>query len=761
MAEITSPTSIPGRSIPVPLQNLSPISSDSMQIQTVYTPVIATYRTRREYAVPAIRVTPGKGGAELSVFPLSQEEIGEIWTLPDELALWDLSTVVGGWSRAELKFRPMIAYPYELLKALLTVFQTQKFTNGATLSWTSWSEACRRPSDLIQVVGECAQCAIPRAFVPRVLWTAPKQLPSWTCECFGVACGEEHPEVITDADKEVWRHLGTGSRSVVSSYTASSKPPLRPPSVLSRPIVAAPVDLLQSSPQRQLGAIPENPRAGLLKGEILEKVTVKPEPEIGPLDSISNVDLASGNRQLLDSGFTAFQKPSKHPWGRRVERDLDSALLQEVSRYIVGQRLQKFDTPDPDQATIVAFEQESQGVRGNQLRRDFSKWMESHREAMFDGKDDVSVFTEWRETLEYYFSTSPILNDCTQAWLATFTFRRSAMRWWGSRMKQYPMLAVSFSQLVEWIRMELVPCANPDEAMTAWQKLAFRGDVEDYLRQYDKLTLCYPLSHSLTLSQATQPLGEEFKNSARRVDMQYGLAGMTHRQLRHYIELYLRELKPSDLKTLSERSLGRGGFGSYSGNVSRSRQQVHQAVVEPVREVSHEEWKGENVPQRPMPRPKVRVWGEDARDGSQGVRLSRKIGKGPRPCWICGSDQHGMFVCPKQRHRNSLCKVCGSEAHLTKACNQRYFPAEAPTTTQVAAGVANRAKTNRLRRQKESTPAEASQAKAPSSTASKEVGAASAAILENPLGQRLGLALGDYDRLEVWDPKSRVLRYRV
>ena len=129
--------------------------------------------------------------------------------------------------------------------------------------------------------------------------------------------GEEHPEVITDADKEVWRHLGTGSRSVVSSYTSSSKPPLRPPSVLSRPIVAAPVDLLQSSPQRQLGTIQENPRAGLLKGEILEKVTVKPEPEIGPLDLISNVDLASGNRQLLDSGFTAFQKPSKHPWGRR------------------------------------------------------------------------------------------------------------------------------------------------------------------------------------------------------------------------------------------------------------------------------------------------------------------------------------------------------------------------------------------------------------------------------------------------------------
>ena len=52
--------------------------------------------------------------------------------------------------------------------------------------------------------------------------------------------------------------------------------------------------------------------------------------------------------------------------------------------------------------------------------------------------------------------------------------------------------------------------------------------------------------------------------SALRVNMQYGVAEMTHRQLRQYIELYLKELKPAELKTLTERSLGCGGFGTFS-----------------------------------------------------------------------------------------------------------------------------------------------------------------------------------------------------
>ena len=205
-----------------------------------------------------------------------------------------------------------------------------------------------------------------------------------------------------------------------------------------------------------------------------------------------------------------------------------------------------------------------EGPKARELKREFFKWAEAHREVFFDGKDDVGQYVEWRETLEFYFSTTPITNECLQAWLATHTFRRTVMRWWGSKTKQYPRLIVSFSQLLEWVRTELVPEADPEEAHNAWQKLAYRGDVEDYLRQYDKLTLYFPLPHQSILSQATQPLGSAFKASAKRVDMQHGKSGMTLKELRLYIELYLREMSPADSRRLAESSMIRGGYGKMS-----------------------------------------------------------------------------------------------------------------------------------------------------------------------------------------------------
>ena len=50
----------------------------------------------------------------------------------------------------------------------------------------------------------------------------------------------------------------------------------------------------------------------------------------------------------------------------------------------------------------------------------------------------------------------------------------------------------------------------------------------------------------------------------------------------------------------------------------------------------------------------------------------RKIGKGPTPCFVCGSDQHAWIVCTKKK--KGKCACCGSEAHLTRLCAQRYHP---------------------------------------------------------------------------------------
>ena len=151
-----------------------------------------------------------------------------------------MQVIEGGWTRAELCFRPMIQYPHALLKTLLTVFQTQRFSSGQNLSWTLWAEACRRPSELIQVVSECTACATARAFSPRVLWTAPKEIPPWTCGDLGLACEERQPEVITELPRDVWgRTTMRRAGSVVSQGApcSTTRPPIslggeRPPALL-------------------------------------------------------------------------------------------------------------------------------------------------------------------------------------------------------------------------------------------------------------------------------------------------------------------------------------------------------------------------------------------------------------------------------------------------------------------------------------------------------------------------------------------------
>ena len=146
--------------------------------RATYMPVFAVSREREGYRVPAVRVTPGPHVAETALFPLSREEIGEVWSSVEELKGWDISNVVGGWTRAHLAFRNTVNYPKELLTALLTIFQTQRYSNGQPLSWHTWAAACRRPVDYVQVPGECAQCETSRAFAPRVLWDAPARLPA-------------------------------------------------------------------------------------------------------------------------------------------------------------------------------------------------------------------------------------------------------------------------------------------------------------------------------------------------------------------------------------------------------------------------------------------------------------------------------------------------------------------------------------------------------------------------------------------------------
>ena len=235
---------------------------------------------------------------------------------------------------------------HDLLKALLMVFQTQRFTNGATLSWTSWKEACRRPSQLIQVISECSECGVPRAFVPRVLWSAPKSLPTWTCECFELECGKVTPEVITDLPSDVWSTLvNRDSKSLVSQPSQLSRMLLKhkhssAASRIQSGNTGLPVEAAVRLPPTVSPVFPVPPRERQVKG--LPKPSLSAEV-ITPADSISQVGVKDSSPMRGTAQELSYWNPArKHTWSQRQAKPWDPRAIPEVSRYIIGFPLQYF-----------------------------------------------------------------------------------------------------------------------------------------------------------------------------------------------------------------------------------------------------------------------------------------------------------------------------------------------------------------------------------------------------------------------------------
>ena len=671
-------------------------SAPSLIMETVYFPVLARHQASLDspYVCPAIKVTPGRRGEDYALFPLSSFELGEVWTTREELRMWELIPVDGGWSRAELAFLPLVTYPPALLRVLLDVFRHQSYVDGSPLGWTSWQAACRRPSRLMSVPMVCSRCQLPRLFAPRALLNAPKALAEWHCQGIGLQCDQTAPENVFDVRPEQWYSFGRLASVVGQSLAPQRSIELRTlqgdGSIVS---ASRPRGYAANSGISVVKRESRPPVENVLHVVKQERVTVK-EEVVKPEDSVSNI----GNPPVADSMNVRHPNEmnvtSFYGWNDRPHADVSNDLVQAEMRHVIGTTLHRMTAKDPSQEDMSEWQRWMLSGKSEQIKKTFVKWAESHREVFFEAKNDVGVFVEWKETLEYYFSTAPIVNECCQAWLATSTFKKTAMRWWGVKARRWPRLLLTYQQLLEWLQTELIPSASQDEALTAWQLLAFRGTVDDYVKQLDRLTLCYPLSHSLTIAQATHPLGEECKAGVKRLDMQFGLTGMPYRQLRQYIELYLKERTPAELRSLAERSMGRGGFGkppstkdrpliaASSTSASSSKAvagslHAFEAVDDDVdsREVVRARDRSPERPRREARRASSpRYWGgRQGRADETRSRPARRYGQGKTPCWVCGEPGHRYGDCPR-RKKNVQCGVCGSDAHPPPICPQRYYP---------------------------------------------------------------------------------------
>ena len=136
----------------------------------------------------------------------------------------------------------------------------------------------------------------------------------------------------------------------------------------------------------------------------------------------------------------------------------------------------------------------------------FSRWAVQHKECSFSGEDDVSKFCVWDNSVFQFFNTWQLMNPIARSKIAVTSFTGNALAWWNAHTRQQPRLLVTYDQLIEWLRRELVPKARAGASHLMWHALKYAGDIEKYLQQLSDLMVQHPIDPVVAHSLAAKPL---------------------------------------------------------------------------------------------------------------------------------------------------------------------------------------------------------------------------------------------------------------
>ena len=531
--------------LPPPLDDTRggpPGFSSSRDAVVLVTPVRATPTASQAvavpYDVPAVRMFLHPSGTTVAVYPLSREELGEVWVRPEQLAEWNLVTLPNLFVGAERIFQQLVDYPFEYLQVLVTVLRTQQFINGTPLTPALWSQACKRQSTMMSVDKTCAACDMVRTFAMRTLFTAPSRLPEWKCLQFGFECNVESDEPVVTVAPERW--IPSPATSPAATLTLPKRERMGLGTSVPAPVhMTVPGANAAPSPNIpesfRIDTLPALPDPTSLRGQDGEF----PSPNVAPSDR-GRQSVLSGSPPTITTTYLTW---SQIPAERRTAQQTTSLITHGAtalrratpSHYMVGDPLLTMTQPDPTEAQVAEYAKDVHSPTWRGLRRDLDKWITTRKAALFEAKGTPLEITNWDHMMGTFFADHVITNPIFQARLAAQTFRGQALFWWRAHSAVLPELVVTFEQLLEWVRAELVPMADPGTAVLSWRQLRFIGDVDDYLQQLDQLSTHFPLPHETLLAMSAEPLGSEAISAVYKADQMYGPGGIPYARLRKFL----------------------------------------------------------------------------------------------------------------------------------------------------------------------------------------------------------------------------------
>ena len=340
--------------------------------------------------------------------------------------------------------------------------------------------------------------------------------------------------------------------------------------------------------------------------------------------------------------------------------------LVHPSRVGPGGLLDSLTTEPPTKSELrelrkIQIEKGTQNLLSNLNKAISAKTVQRYR-----GRDEAKEFLDWRDSLVHHFGLNGQYNTGLQGWLALNTLDEKAKLWWLAQQGLRPRLILSFDQLVEWMQHELVPSAVPSAAMDPWMNLKFKGNLEEYFKEVERLDVYYPVPPATAQVMASRPFGHALERRVRAADAAQNYVGLRPNQWQDIVREFVEEeeQKPS--------------FRSWSNMDTNPRHQSARlrcattTHVQPEEDVQTEEEIMDGDETAP---PGITEEEWDARLAFGTVTTGGKparIGEGPTPCFCCGEKGHTWIRCDQKK--KGKCAVCGSQDHWTRQCDRRFRP---------------------------------------------------------------------------------------
>ena len=599
--------------------------------------------------VPAVRITYTHPKSEVHIVPLSRLELGEVWNTRVELSLLEITLLERGWHTAVDTFIPLVDYSETYLRNILSTLRNMQYMNDKPLDLALWKRVCKTTNEMLYAIITCPICKTLRYLSMKILHisnTSQKPLNK-TCEDLGLTCKQQWDEVIeatmaTAASSESSESQSNQSKQLKTEHYAFSE---------DSGNQTAAFKSFKSKPIR-----PNKPKM-LTWSQLAPQVN----------ESNNNKQTGIPEDQKYHDPYDASQTAPEH--------------------FITGHPLKQFAAPDPTPTEIDDYASMINTPLWREIFRDFTKWSDMHKEAQYNGEEDITSVFRWTTAMRSRFLNLYISNGIIRAELATATLTHRARSWWLAHRTRTPNLIITFEQLVEWIKRELVPHSSTTDAVSAWSELSFKGDPDKYISDLKKLINHYPLRRESIIIMATKPLGSEIQRNIQLMDLQYGPNGINIAQLKQAIRNHL-------------------SINRYNRQITRDRY-IERAVPFQPRQFRPNnpqyQIRRENIPSQKEARLNVvPITNSNANNNNSNKRntevkaidnkpaytrppssytsnntqryttLKRKVGIGPTPCFVCGSDKHSWIDCTKKK--KGKCACCGSEGHLTRTCAQRYHP---------------------------------------------------------------------------------------